>query len=98
MAVSAPITTVPRPKPNPRTTLTAAMTNSGPPDSSARDGIPISAAPAASSVRYRYRFIRLAEASSAATVPASSAPVTNPAPALPAPALAAYRGVTESSR
>ena len=73
------------------------MMTSEPPGSSARAGIPSSTAPAASIGRYPYRLISSGAASSAATVPSKSMPVTSPAPALPAPA-AAYMGVTESSR
>src|SRR5580704_7067470 len=96
-AVRAPVTTPMRPKPRPRATLAVTVMTSGPPGSSARAGIPSSTAPAASTGRYAYRFISSGAASSAATVPSKSIPVTSPAPALPAPA-AAYLGVTERSR
>jgi hypothetical protein len=90
------MTTVHSPKPNPRTTFTAAITGSAAPASRASAGIPIRAAPATSKLRCRYRLISGAAVSSAATVPSSSTPVTSPAPALPAPAVAAYIGVTDS--
>ncbi len=82
----------------PRTTLTATMTASEPPDNSARAGTPSSSTPAMSRAQYPYRRIRVGAASSAATVPSRSTLVTSPAPALPAPTAAAYSGVTESSR
>ena len=97
-AVRAPVITVQRPNPKPRTTLTVTMTASEPPGSSARAGTPSSSAPVRSMDQYPYRRIRIGAASSAATVPSSSTPVTSPAPVLPAPTAAAYIGVTESSR
>src|SRR5450755_876281 len=98
MATCAPVTTVLRPKPTPRTMLTATIVPRDARDSSARVGTPSSTAPAARTLRYPNLLIAADAASSATTVPSRSVPVTSPAPAVPAPAAAAYIGVTDSGR
>src|SRR5215467_3962017 len=97
-AVRVLVSTVLRPNPKPRTTLTVTMLASAPPGNNARAGTPSRRNPTVSSVRCPKRFISVGAASSAATVPSRSIAVTSPAPALLAPASDAYRGITEKGR
>ena len=92
------MTTVLRPKPNPRAmlTTTSVVTVCGP--SSASAGPPSSNVPATKTGRLPYRRSSRGEANSARTVASMSEPASRPAAALVAPAEIAYIGVTDSRR
>ena len=92
------MTTVLRPKPTPRTRLTATIVYIRSGASSASAGPPSSNAPKANTTRLPYRRMRAGAANSAATQASIKAAVTRPATELPAPADTAYIGVTDSSR